>query len=121
MFKAIGLGKRKKGMSFEDFVEYYKTRHSKLGERVMKRVGAVRYARRFIRPVPNPYTGELPESDFDVIIEFWFKDEAGFKECFEIVTGELREEFERDEENLFDREGSRMTIEYELDESDLSQ
>ena len=120
MFKAVGLGKRKPGMSFEDFVEYYRTKHGKLGERVMKRVGATRYARRFIQPVPNPYTGEIPESDFDVIIEFWYDDEEAFKKCFEIVTGELREEFEADEENFFDRGASRLMIEVEEHESDLS-
>ena len=120
MFKAVGLGKRKPGMSFEDFVDYYKKKHSKLGERVMKRVGANRYARRFIRPFPDPFTGAIAEPEFDVIIEFWYDDEAAFKECFEIVTGELRKEFEEDEENLFDREGSRLMLVVEEDESDLS-
>lgn len=120
MFNAVGLGKRKKGMSFEDFVEYYRKSHGPLGERVMKRVGAVRYARRFIRPVPDPYTGETPESDFDVIIEFGFKNEADFHKCFDIVTGEMREEFITDEEQFFDRDAARLMIEVEVHESDLS-
>ena len=120
MFKVVGLGKRKPGMSFEDFVDYYKTRHSKLGDRVMKRVGANRYARRFIRPLPNQYTGEMQESDFDVIIEFWYETKADFERCFEISTGELRKEFEEDEENFFDRENSRLMLVVEEDESDLS-
>ena len=120
MFKAVGLGKRKPGMSFEDFVTYYKEKHSKMGEDVMKRVGATRYARRFIQPVPDPYTGEMGESEFDVIIEFWYDNEDDFKRCFEITTGELREVFEADEENFFDRSASRLMIVVEEHESDLS-
>lgn len=49
MFKAVGLGKRKPGTSVGDFVACQKAKHCRLREQVMKRVGANRYARRFIR------------------------------------------------------------------------
>ena len=53
MIKAIALGKRKPGSSFDEFVEYYKTKHSKLGEKVMKRVGATRYIRHYVVPATS--------------------------------------------------------------------
>ena len=119
MIKAVGFLKRKPGMSFDDFMSYYKTKHSKLGDEVMRSVGALRYVRRFIVPAANPFTGDTPESEYDVIVEFWFKDQASLEANFAIATGERREEFERDEENFIDRRATRLVIVVEEDESDL--
>ena len=74
----------------------------------MRSVGAVRYARRFIVPAANPFTGETPESEYDAIVEFWFKDQASLEANFAIAGGERRDEFVRDEENFLDRSATRL-------------
>ncbi|MGZ0074784.1 EthD domain-containing protein (plasmid) [Sphingobium limneticum] len=119
MIKAVGLLKRKEGMSFEEFVSYYKDKHSKLGERVMRSCGAVRYARRFIVPVSDPYQGVAPQSEYDVITEFWFNDKASFEKVFSLVGNELRDEFVEDEEKFLDRSASKLMLVVEEDESVL--
>ncbi|MCJ2188438.1 EthD domain-containing protein [Novosphingobium beihaiensis] len=120
MIKAIALGKRKPGTSFEAFVEYYKTRHSKLGEKVMKRAGASRYIRHYVVPAVSGLHEEAAESDFDVVTEFWFPDMASFQECFAIAGGEMRDEFAEDEARFADRSAIRLFLQVEEDESDLS-
>lgn len=117
MIKAIALGRRKPGSSFDDFVNYYKNNHSKLGEKVMKRAGASRYFRHYVVPVGLP---EGAESDCDVITEFWFPDMASFEECFAISGGEMRKDFEEDEARFADRSSIRLFLQVEEDESDLS-
>lgn len=117
MIKAIAIGRRKPGTSFEAFVDYYKNNHSKLGERVMKRVGASRYLRHYVVPVEG--TTEAV-SDIDVITEFWFPDMDSFHECFRIAGGEMRDEFIADEEKFADRTGIRLYLQVEEEESDLS-
>lgn len=121
MIKVIALGKRKPGMSFEDFVDYYKNKHSKLGESVLKRVGAVHYKRNYVVPASNAFHGDYAESDFDVVVEFGFPDRVSFEACFDIVGNELRDTFVADEENFADRDAIRMLLVVEEDESDLSQ
>lgn len=119
MIKVIGLAKRKPGMSFEDFCEYYRTKHAKLGAPVMKRAGAVYYKRNYVVPASNMFHGEVEESDFDVVVEFGFPDRESFEKCFEI-TNEMRDEFITDEEKFLDRDSIRMLMIVEEDESDMS-
>lgn len=117
MIKAIALGRRKPGTSFDAFVDYYKKHHSRLGEQVMKRVGATRYLRHYVVPAVGTTAAE---SDVDVITEFWFPDMESFQECFRIAGEEMRDEFIADEEKFADRTGIRLYLQVEEDESDLN-
>lgn len=119
MYKVVGLAKRHPEMTFDQFVEHYRTVHGKLGETVMRAVGAARYARRFIKPFDHPLHGQPAVSMFDVIIEFWFHDEAAMRRAMSYLDGEVREEFERDESILFDRAASQMMMVVDEDESAL--
>lgn len=120
MIKAIGLGKRKPGSSRREFVDYYKNSHSKLGETVMKRVGAVLYRRNYLVPSFDGLHEDIGEADFDVMTEFWFPNRESFIECFEICGGEMLEEFIADELKFCDRSATRMFIIEEEDESELA-
>ena len=124
MIKAMGLLKKKEEISLDEFIYYLKRSRSEVGDRTMQSVGALRYCRRFIKPVVNPYTGEAPASPFDVIVEFWFPDQAAFDAVFDpengIVAGAMSEEFVADEERFFDREANRLVLVVEEHESDLT-
>ena len=120
MIKVIGLAKRKAGMSREDFIEYYNTRHAKnLGEPAMRACGGVRYCRRFVQPLSHPATGAAAHDDFDVVVEFWFKDEAGMKRALSYMDGEMKEEFLADERNFLDLSSLRALIVTQEDESEM--
>ena len=102
MFKAVCLLKRRPGMSFEAFVDYYENHHAKLAA---KWVPTQRqYHRRYIRPMVNPITGEVAELDYDVITEMWFDDEASFQTAMAALSQpEAQAEITADEALLFDR------------------
>lgn len=102
MFKAVCLLKRRQGMSFDEFVDYYETNHRLLGEKWLPTVKS--YVRRYLRPVANPVTGEAPELDYDVITEMWFETREAFEAAMAGLCdpGALRE-ISEDEEKLFDR------------------
>ncbi len=113
MFKVVGLFKRKPGMSFEEFKDYYENVHAHLGTPVFG-AGGVQYMRRYLTPIPNPLTGEAAESDCDVIMEMWFKD----KDHFEQTVGALQEpelarRIAEDEPKLFDVGKIRMFFDEE--------
>ncbi|MEN3976438.1 EthD domain-containing protein [Emcibacter sp. SYSU 3D8] len=111
MFKTVCLLKRRQGMSFEDFVTYYETHHRKIGEKVLPT--CVRYMRRYLRPVPNPVTGEAAELDYDVLTEMWFETREAFEAAMTALSApEVAAEIAEDEEKLFDRSKNRFcTIE----------
>jgi len=111
MFKTVCLLKRRPGMSFEDFKDYYETHHRKIGEKVLPH--GVRYMRRYMEAVPNPVTGESAELEYDVLTEMWFDDQ----DAYDVAMAALSEpaiaaEIIEDEEKLFDRSKIRFcTIE----------
>ncbi|WP_257556820.1 EthD domain-containing protein [Sphingobium sp. CFD-2] len=95
------LIKRKPGMSFDDFVDYYENVHSKLASRVPN---LRRYARNFIRPYGNDVYAGAAELPFDVVTEICFDDEAEFHKGMAYLTEpETAAIVAADEENLFDR------------------
>lgn len=102
MYKVLMPLKRKPGMSVTAFRDYYENHHRLIGEKYLTGY-AVKYMRRFITPLPDA-NGNLPEPDFDVLLEIWFPDEATFQTCaagFAEVAAE--KEIREDEEKLFDR------------------
>ena len=116
--KIVTLLKRKAGMSREDFVRYYESRHAVLATRVVP--GLVDYRRMFV-DAERPAFGMAAESPgFDVITTLVFADEAAYQHAFQTLTqAEIAQRISADEANLFDTTCIRA---YLVDEyiSDLS-
>lgn len=107
--KALFFLKRKPGMTLGAFVEYYESNHRRLAEKHL--VNATLYARRYLYPVPELFTGTTEESEFDVITEIWFRNVDEYKEAMAKMAGpEAAAEIVPDEENLFLRGKNRNFI-----------
>ena len=106
-YKILLFMKRRPGMSFEAFKDYYENHHAPLCAKYTS--GVNRYLRRFLTPHPNPETGATEELQFDVITELWFKDEAIFRGTVQyLATSIMPDEIVADEKQLFDRAKTRM-------------
>ena len=102
MFKTICMLKRRAGMSFDDFKDYYETHHRRFGDEALP--ASARFMRRYLHPVPNPMTGEIAELDYDVITETWFESRADWEAAMAIFAEPaMAAEIAEDEEKLFDR------------------
>ena len=109
MFKAMVMIKRKRGMSMEDFINYYETRHAPLG--ASKVPNMKRYVRHFIRPYGNDVYGTDAEPPYDVLTEIWFDDEAEFQRGMAMLTEPATAAIIcADEEMLFDKSSIRFMI-----------
>ena len=107
-FKILLFMKRRPGMTFEAFRDYYENHHVPLCEKYISS-GLSRYVRRFLTPHPHPETGATEELEFDVITELWFKDETTFRGTVKYLsTGILPDDVIADEKRLFDRDKTRM-------------
>lgn len=107
MFKCIALLRRKPDLSRTDFIDYYETRHSVLIRKLLPEILDYRrnYVERegaFLFPAASPI-------DFDVITELWFADREAY-DRFAAKAGEpdIARQIAEDEENLFDRNATRM-------------
>ena len=100
----ITLLKRRKGMSKADFIDYYETQHSKIGEQVLSGY-ATRYVRRFLHPLD----GEDQDCDYDVVMEIDFPDQARVDAFFaNVQQPDIVAMITEDEEKLFDRSRIRV-------------
>jgi hypothetical protein len=107
-YKILLFMKRRPGMTFEAFQDYYENHHVPLCEKYASG-GVSRYLRRFLTPHRNPETGATEELQFDVITELWFEDEAVFRGTVEyLATSIMPDEVVEDEKQLFDRAKTRM-------------
>jgi hypothetical protein len=103
MIKMVTLLKRKPGMSMEEFINYYETKHSKIGEKYLAS-HAVRYFRRYLRPLPESIIPTPMEQYYDVVMEIWFPDLSALSATFEVLMKpEVQKEIIEDESKLFDR------------------
>jgi EthD domain len=99
--------KRRPGMSFEAFQDYYENHHAPPCAKYAS--GMNRYIRRFLTPHPNPETGATQELPFDVITELSFEDEKVFRGTVDYLsTSIMPDEIVADEKRLFDRSKLRM-------------
>jgi hypothetical protein len=113
-YKILLFMKRRPGMTFEAFRDYYENHHVPLCEKYTS--GVSRYVRRFLTPQPNPETGAADELQFDVITELWFEDEARFRGTVEyLATSIMPDEIVADEKRLFDRARTRMATVVEFE------
>lgn len=109
MIKTIALLKRKPGMSREAFIEYYESRHAPFIRAMLP--GIVEYLRNYIDLADaHVFPGAAP-IDFDVITEIWFTDRAAYDEAMAVLARpDNWAALVADEENLFDRDKTRMFV-----------
>ena len=106
-YKILLFMKRRPGMTFEAFRDYYENHHVPLCLKYTS--GISRYVRRFLTPQPNPETAATQELQFDVITELWFEDEAVFRGTVQyLATSIMPDEIVADEKRLVDRALTRM-------------
>jgi hypothetical protein len=119
MVKMIMLLKRRPGMSMAEFIDYYETHHRLLGEKYLKG-HAIRYVRRYLTPLPDPATGQVPEADHDAVLEMWYPDQAACDAAMAAITAPAAQaELAADEAKLFDRPKLRAFMVQEFD-SDMA-
>ena len=103
MIKMVTLLKRKPGMSMDEFINYYETKHSKIGEKYLAS-HAIRYVRRYLRPLPESIIPTPMEQYYDVVMEIWFPDYSALSSTFAVLMKpEVQKEIIEDESKLFDR------------------
>jgi len=101
MVKLVCLMKRRAGISFDDFVELYETRHRPLV--LSFNPNPRRYARRYIKPQANRVYSVPGESPYDVITEIWFDSQEEFDRGIgRMATEEAAAAIAADSQNLFD-------------------
>lgn len=109
MIKTIALLKSKPGMTREQFVDYYENRHAPFIRAMLS--GIVDYRRNYIDlDDAHVFPGAAPV-DFDVITEIRFADRAAYDEAMAVLAKpENWAALVADEENLFDRDKTRMFV-----------
>jgi len=108
MYKILALLKRRPGMSMKEFVDYYESTHSKIGEKYLRGI-AVKYIRRYLQPLSHPLTGEGAEPEYDAVMEMWFKDREGWNSAMAVFTApDVASLVVNDEKQLFDRARIQM-------------
>lgn len=113
MHKLLLFLKRKPGLSLEEFRDYYEGQHVPLVMKYM--AGPERYFRRYLEPTPD-----MPEMDFDVITELWFKDRATIDIVLRTLTKDaMPTDVIADEHEFMDRTKSRFHVVSE-NETELS-
>lgn len=107
MVKMVFMLKRKPGMSRADFIRYYEANHRPLGEKYVP--NAVRYVRRYLEPVPGPWS--KPADEFDVLTELWFANQQEADKAMKHLSEPaIHEEIAEDEARLFDRPRSKVYL-----------
>lgn len=107
MLKTIALLKRKNGVSHEEFVEYYETKHSVLIRKLLPNI--IDYRRNFVEH-ETAFVNSTP-MDFDVVTEIFFADRTAYTEFLATAAKpEIAIAIAEDEENLFDRSATRMFV-----------
>lgn len=104
MLKLVTMIPRKPGMSREDFIDHYETRHVPLIESHFSQF--TRYVRNYPKGGNLHYAGmeALPESPFDAVTEHWFESQADFDAMMAQFAGdpELAQAVAEDEARFCD-------------------
>lgn len=109
MFKCIALLRRRRDITREQFIDYYENNHSKLMHRLLPNI--LEYRRNYIDLNGALFFPKAAELDFDVITELWFADKAAYDVFFARANEpEIFRQISEDEENLFDRDYTRMFV-----------
>jgi hypothetical protein len=82
MIKQVVFLKKRDGMTLEQFMDYYENQHSQLSRKIgapPPLPNAQRYVRRYVKPEPNPLTGEVIHPGYDCIMEIWWNTREDFE------------------------------------------
>lgn len=109
MFKAVSLLKSKPGLSREAFISYYETRHAPM---ILENLAHVRDYRRNYLDLDGAHIGpDATAPDFDVIMELWFADRAGFEaDMARLADPQVSELIARDAEQFLDHRKTRFFV-----------
>ena len=117
LIKVVTMLKRKNGMTREEFRDFYENNHAKLFVKYLTHPSIVRYARRYVTPIPDAITSELRDTSFNSLTEVWLND----RELYESWTSgammgeEFRTFVAQEEEYLFDRDQIFVCVVEEVD------
>ena len=117
MLKLTFLMKRKQGMSFDAFRDYYENNHIPLCAPYMQGIDG--YRRNYIVPQPHAESGTCEELAYDVITEMIFNDKAVYEQTVDYLGKTIMpDHIVADEMNFFHRPTMRMATVEEC-ESDM--
>lgn len=109
MVKFVLLLKRRAGMSFDDFVDYYETHHSVLGRKLLPT--ALHYERHYVRAIGGVVEHTGPDDTYDCITEVWFEDRAAMDAALASAAQPQNAALlAEDELKLFDRSKIRFYV-----------
>jgi uncharacterized protein (TIGR02118 family) len=109
MFKMIALVSKKPGLSRDEFIDYYETKHVPLVRKLFPKIQE--YRRNFLDLDGAIITTGTSAPDFDVVTEFWFADRAAYEETLATYgDSSLGEAIRQDEENFLDRSKMRFIV-----------
>lgn len=109
MLKCIALLKKRPDLSREQFIDYYENRHAVLIRELLPQI--VHYTRRYVEPDGAYLYPAIDQLDFDVVTELTFADRANYDAfAAKAAEADIAKRIADDEENLFDRDYSRMFI-----------
>lgn len=118
MLKVVTFLKRCAGMTHEEFRDYYENHHAPFGVNFLL-PDVKRYIRRYVTPIDNPITNsEGGGFDYDVIMETWFEDRAGFERTMKRLSQpDVAAQVAADEDKIFDRSRIQSVLvdEFETD------
>lgn len=122
LIKVVTFLKRKKGMTREEFRDFYENNHAALFVKYLSNPGIVRYARRYVTAIPDAITGETKDTGFDSLTEVWLNDPELYRAWTsgEMMGDDFRAFVAAEEEHLFDRDQIHVCVVEEVD-SVLSQ
>ena len=107
MPKIITVFRRKRGLSRQEFIDYYETRHVPLIESRFGRF-FLDYRRSFLRDDGAERGGA---ADFDVVTEVWIKDEEALEQVLAAAAEPAAAaEIAADEERFIDRASIRIYL-----------
>ena len=107
MIKTIALLRKKAGLTREQFIRYYETRHAPLILSIAPQV--CDYRRNFLVEEGAIVAPGAAPRDYDVITELWYPDAAAFAAAMAAFTDPVNAaRIAADEENVFDRSATRF-------------
>jgi uncharacterized protein (TIGR02118 family) len=119
MFKVIALLSKKPGLSRNDFMEYYETKHVPLVRKLFPQIQE--YRRNFLDVRGAIIAAGASPPDFDVVTEFWFADRAAYEDTLASYgSPSAGETIRQDEENFLDRSKMRFIVAEEYGASSTS-
>lgn len=108
MIKAIALLRRKPGLTREEFIAYYETRHAPLIRSLLP--GIADYRRNYVDRA-GAFESAMAAIDFDSVTEMRFADRATYDAFLaRAADPEVARRIAEDEENVFDRAATRMFV-----------